>query len=93
MFENLKGKRKHEKCLANPELFIQKNGIDKIVNQLHYEDEFREKFCTDILDDTGINIKKVDKILYNLESNMTLELSKTELHRELNNLEKHLELL
>jgi len=65
-FEKLKGKRKHEKCLANPELFIQKNGTDKIVNQLHYEDEFRERFCTDIKDDTDSNIKKVDKVLYNL---------------------------
>jgi len=75
-FEKLKGKRVHEKCLADTGKFILKNGTDKIVNQLHYEDEFREKFCTDILEDTGSKIKELDKIIYNLESNMTLELSK-----------------
>ena len=93
VFEKLKGKRKHEKCLENPELFIQKNGTDKVVGQMHYEDEFRERFCTDIQDDTDNNIKKVDKILYNLDSNMTLELSKIEFHKELHNQEKHVELL
>ena len=93
VFEKLKGKRKHEKCLANPELFIQKNGTDKIVGQMHYEDEFRERFCTDIQEDTDNNIKKVEKILYNLDSNMTLEISKIELHEELHDQQKHAELL
>jgi len=73
VFKELKGKWEHPKCLANPELFIKKNGVDKIVYQLHYEDEFREKFCTDIQEDTDNDIKKVDEILHNLESSNCFE--------------------